>query len=193
MKKVFLPVLFLLIAITPVFASIKYTKSFPIGASVGEFHTVEATGTTSSSQYLDLTSDEVRDVNIGGLVGHWSIYSNYNPLSVKIEAADLTNGMDSNIPYLLKFSYEYAIYENGEFKEDDAGVFYVKSATCNDVDGVQVEADNIFTFVAAYQPQGISSAIQQIRLIVPESINLEDLAPDAYSATVKITITGGEQ
>lgn len=194
MKKVILLALLFFISIVPGFAEPE-TRSFPIGASVGNFHQVIVTGETSSEKPIDLNSDQVRDVQVGECVGLWSIYSNYHPLTVEIEAADLTEGSitDSSIPYLLKFSYSYAIYDNGAFKENAQGIFYVKSTTCNTVDGVQVEEDNSFTFVAAQQPQGISSVDQEIRLIVPEGNISENAKHGNYSATVTITITGGEQ
>lgn len=191
MKKFFLLALLVIISIVPCLAAIEDTKSFPIGASVGTFHKVEVTGNTSSEKPLDLNSNEIKDVQIGEIVGYWSIYSNYNPLTVEIKAADLTNNMV--IPYLLKFSYNYAIYENGNFKEDADGVFYVASDTCENTGSVKVEENNRFSFKAEYQPQGISSANQEIRLIVPEGTITNDTESGNYSATVTITITGGEQ
>ena len=192
MKRFFLLALLVIISIVPCLAAIEDTKSFPIGASVGTFHKVEVTGNTSSEKPLDLNSNEIKDVQIGEIVGYWNIYSNYNPLTVEIKAADLTNNMDSLIPYLLKFSYNYAIYENGNFKEDADGVFYVASDTCENTGSVKVEENNRFSFKAEYQPQGISSANQEIRLIVPEGNITDKTEIGSYSATVTITIIGGK-
>lgn len=191
MKRFFLLALLVIISIVPCLAAIEDTKSFPIGASVGTFHKVEVTGNTSSEKPLDLNSNEIKDMQIGEIVGYWNIYSNYNPLTVEIKAADLTNNMGSLIPYLLKFSYNYAIYENGNFKEDDDGVFYVASDTCENTGSVKVEENNRFSFKAEYQPQGISSANQEIRLIVPEGNITDETEIGSYSATVTITIIGG--
>lgn len=192
MKRFFLLALLVIISIVPCLAAIEDTKSFPIGASVGTFHKVEVTGNTSSEKPLDLNSNEIKDVQIGEIVGYWNIYSNYNPLTVEIKAADLTNNMGSLIPYLLKFSYNYAIYENGNFKEDADGVFYVASDTCENTGSVKVEENNRFSFKAEYQPQGISSANQEIRLIVPEGNITDKTEIGSYSATVTITIIGGK-
>lgn len=192
MKKFFLLALLVIISIVPCLAKIEDTKSFPIGASVGTFHKVEVTGNTSSEKPLDLNSNEIKDMQIGEIVGYWNIYSNYNPLTVEIKAADLTNNMGSLIPYLLKFSYNYAIYENGNFKEDADGVFYVASDTCENTGSVKVEENNRFSFKAEYQPQGISSANQEIRLIVPEGNITDETEIGSYSATVTITIIGGK-
>ena len=192
MKKFFLLALLVIISIVPCLAAIEDTKSFPIGASVGTFHKVEVTGNTSSEKPLDLNSNEIKDMQIGEIVGYWNIYSNYNPLTVEIKAADLTNNMGSLIPYLLKFSYNYAIYENGNFKEDADGVFYVASDTCENTGSVKVEENNRFSFKAEYQPQGISSANQEIRLIVPEGNITDETKIGSYSATVTITIIGGK-
>lgn len=191
MKRFFLLALLVIISIVPCLAAIEDTKSFPIGASVGTFHKVEVTGNTSSEKPLDLNSNEIKDMQIGEIVGYWNIYSNYNPLTVEIKAADLTNNMGSLIPYLLKFSYNYAIYENGNFKEDADGVFYVASDTCENTGSVKVEENNRFSFKAEYQPQGISSANQEIRLIVPEGNITDETEIGSYSATVTITIIGG--
>lgn len=192
MKKVILLALLIFISIIPGFAEPE-TRTFPIGASVGNFHQVIVSGETSSEKPIDLNSDQVRDVQVGECVGLWSIYSNYNPLTVKIEADDLTDGKGSQIPYLLKLSYDYAVYENGSFKEDADGVFYVGSKSCVYSGNVEVQTNNSFSFKAAYQPQGISSVNQEIRLIVPEGTITNNTKSGNYSATVTITITGGEQ
>lgn len=143
----------------------------------------------SSDTAFDLNSDLVNDMNQGLPIATWTIRSNYKPLSVKIEASDLTaiSGSNDTIPYLLNLESSY-VENNGKVP----GEFFIKSNGYTGQFSSQAVSDGLYTFTPNVA-LGVNFADNQIKFILPDDVDITGKADTAYSATVTITIQeGGE-
>ena len=141
----------------------------------------------SSDTAFDLNSDLVNDMNQGLPIATWTIRSNYKPLSVKIEASDLTaiSGSNDTIPYLLNLESSY-VENNGKVP----GEFFIKSNGYNGQFSSQAVRNGLYTFTPN-AALGVNFADNQIKFIIPDDVDITGKDNTTYSATVKFTIQEG--
>ena len=144
------------------------------------------------------------DSSGGRLIGNWSMTSNSLPVNLSVTADDLTLIINDDagqtttgkIPYILRFSFSYPIYDtNGNWSYNEIGSFYVCSSSC-DSEKVKsdiptdADSDGRFRFEEnSLTPQKLTINQSELRILIPEyARTYSDYPRGIYNATVTLTM-----
>ncbi len=191
------------IVLSPCYSAKTETRQIDVKGYLGPSHSVNVTpiyvvddGSGTEGMPVDLMKDDIRTSG-GRRIATWTLSSNYLPLKVLVEADDLSLG-EYKIPYVLRFAYEYPVYNNDSQVSYRAGSSLIGSAGLRD----KGYGDTIY-FSKEEVLQGVNMMINSpdcyISFILPDDVfeSLKDRSfgvPDGeYSANVRITISGGDQ
>lgn len=202
-KYVVLCLVLVCLVLSPCYSAKIETRQIDVKGYLGPSHSVNVTpiyvaddGSGTEGMPVDLMKEDDIRTSGGRRIATWTLSSNYLPLEVLVEADDLSLG-EYKIPYVLRFAYEYPVYNNDSQVSYRAGSSLIVSAGLQD-NGY----GNTIDFSEEEDLQGvdmINSPDCYISFILPDDVfnSLQDGSrevPDGeYSANVRITISGGDQ
>lgn len=183
------------------------TRSMAIQGVLGDVHTITVTPISASEEGgegmpFSLLADDVK-ASPGHTIANWTMMTNYLPVTVRVAAQHLesdalkSDGSRAYVHYVLRFGYEYPVYDENDDFDLVTGSFEIKSVDA----GTEVEnSDQSFSFK---RPEG---GFQGIELLstgqcviafyldekVVESIVTDDYPYGSYSATVTIMLESDE-
>ena len=186
------------------------TRSMAIQGVLGDVHTITVTPISASEEGGDgmpfsLLADDVK-TSPGHTIANWTMMTNYLPVTVRVAAehleSDALNSVGSRayVPYVLRFGYEYPVYDENDDFDLVLGSFTVASVEPG-TEVTEVE-DSMHTFTFSRPADGF----QGIELLstgqcviafyldetVVESIGTDDYPYGSYSATVTIMLESDE-
>ena len=183
------------------------TRSMAIQGVLGDVHTITVTPISASEEGGDgmpfsLLADDVK-ASPGHTIANWTMMTNYLPVTVRVAAEHLgsdalkSDGRRAYVPYVLRFGYEYPVYDENDDFDLVTGSFTVKSVDL----GTEVEdSKQSFTFSRpedGFQGIELLSTGQCVIAFyldetVVESIGTDDYPYGSYSATVTIMLESDE-
>ena len=183
------------------------TRSMAIQGVLGDVHTITVTPISASEKGGDgmpfsLLADDVAS-SPGHTIANWTMMTNYLPVTVRVAAQHLesdalkSDGSLAYVPYVLRFGYEYPVYDENDDFDLVTGSFTVKSVDL----GTEVEdSKQSFTFSRpedGFQGIELLSTGQCVIAFyldetVVESIGTDDYPYGSYSATVTIMLESDE-
>lgn len=205
-KHVVLCLVLACLVLSPCYSTKTEMRQIDVKGYLGPSHSVNVTpiygaddGSGTEGMPVDLMKDDIRTSG-GRRIATWTLSSNYLPLKVLVEADDLSLG-EYKIPYVLRFAYEYPVYNDDSQVNNDSQVSYRAGSSLIGSDGLLDNGygDTIY-FSEEEDLQGvnmINSPDCYISFILPDDVfnSLQDGSlevPDGeYSANVRITISGG--
>ena len=145
------------------------------------------------------------DSSGGRLIGNWSLTSNSLPVNLSVTADDLTLIINDDagqtttgiIPYILRFSFSYPIYDtNGNWSYNEIGSFYVCSSSVVSVElkssdiPTGADSDGSYRFEEnPLTPQKLTINQSDLRILIPSYARLyQNYSPGTYNATVTLTM-----
>lgn len=186
------------------------TRSMAIQGVLGDVHTITVTPISASEEGGDgmpfsLLADDVK-TSPGHTIANWTMMTNYLPVTVRVAAEHLesdainSDGYRAYVPYVLRFGYEYPVYDENDDFDLVLGSFTVASVKPG-TEVTEVE-DSMHTFTFSRPADGF----QGIELLstgqcviafyldetVVESIGTDDYPYGSYSATVTIMLESDE-
>lgn len=182
------------------------TRSMSIQGVLGDVHTITVTPISASEDGGDgmpfsLLADDVK-ASPGHTIANWTMMTNYLPVTVKVAAEHLesdalkSDGSRATVPYVLRFGYEYPVYDENDNFDLVTGSFEIKSVDSR----TEVEnSDQSFSFK---RPEGGFQGIELLSTgqcviafyldeTVVESIGTDYYPYGSYSATVTIMLEEG--
>ena len=183
------------------------TRSMAIQGVLGDVHTITVTPISASEEGGDgmpfsLLADDVK-ASPGHTIANWTMMTNYLPVTVKVAAEHLesdalkSDGSRASVPYVLRFGYEYPVYDENDNFDLVTGSFTVKSVAV----GTEVEdSKQSFTFSRpedGFQGIELLSTGQCVIAFYLDETVVESIGTDAYpygsySATVTIMLESDE-
>ena len=183
------------------------TRSMAIQGVLGDVHTITVTPISASEEGGDgmpfsLLADDVK-TSPGHTIANWTMMTNYLPVTVRVAAQHLesdainSDGYRAYVPYVLRFGYEYPVYDENDDFDLVTGSFTVTSV---DLDTEVEESEESFTFSRPEDGfQGIellSTGQCVIAFYLDESvaktIGTDEYPYGSYSATVTIMLESDE-
>ena len=183
------------------------TRSMAIQGVLGDVHTITVTPISASEEGGDgmpfsLLADDVK-ASPGHTIANWTMMTNYLPVTVSVAAEHLesdalnSDGSRSYVHYVLRFGYEYPVYDENDDFDLVTGSFTVKSV---DLDTEVEDSEEYFTFSRpedGFQGIELLSTGQCVIAFyldekVVESIVTDDYPYGSYSATVTIMLESDE-
>ena len=183
------------------------TRSMAIQGVLGDVHTITVTPISASEEGGDgmpfsLLADDVAS-SPGHTIANWTMMTNYLPVTVSVAAEHLESdalnsvGRRAYVPYVLRFGYEYPVYDENDDFDLVTGSFTVKSV---DLDTEVEDSEEYFTFSRpedGFQGIELLSTGQCVIAFyldekVVESIVTDDYPYGSYSATVTIMLESDE-
>lgn len=145
------------------------------------------------------------DSSGGRLIGNWSLTSNSLPVNLSVTADDLTLIINDDagqtttgiIPYILRFSFSYPIYDtNGNWSYNEIGSFYVCSTSVDSAELLKsdiptdADSDGIYRFEKnSLTPQKLTINQSDLRILIPNYARTYSVYPPGiYNATVTLTM-----
>ena len=181
--------------------------SMAIQGVLGDVHTITVTPISASEEGGDgmpfsLLADDVK-TSPGHTIANWTMMTNYLPVTVRVAAQHLesdainSDGYRAYVPYVLRFGYEYPVYDENDDFDLVTGSFTVTSV---DLDTEVEESEESFTFSRPEDGfQGIellSTGQCVIAFYLDESvaktIGTDEYPYGSYSATVTIMLESDE-
>lgn len=181
------------------------TRSMAIQGVLGDVHTITVTPISASEEGGDgmpfsLLADDVAS-SPGHTIANWTMMTNYLPVTVSVAAQHLesdalqSDGSRAYVPYVLRFGYEYPVYDENDDFDLVTGSFTVKSVDL----GTEVEdSEEYFTFSRPEDGfQGIellSTGQCVIAFYLADGVDISssDYPYGSYSATVTIMLESDE-
>lgn len=183
------------------------TRSMAIQGVLGDVHTITVTPISASEEGGDgmpfsLLADDVK-ASPGHTIANWTMMTNYLPVTVRVAAEHLKSdalnsvGSRASVPYVLRFGYEYPVYDENDNFDLVTGSFTVKSVAV----GTEVEdSKQSFTFSRpedGFQGIELLSTGQCVIAFYLDETVVESIGTDAYpygsySATVTIMLESDE-
>lgn len=183
------------------------TRSMAIQGVLGDVHTITVTPISASEEGGDgmpfsLLADDVK-ASPGHTIANWTMMTNYLPVTVRVAAQHLesdalkSDGSRASVPYVLRFGYEYPVYDENDNFDLVTGSFTVKSVAV----GTEVEdSKQSFTFSRpedGFQGIELLSTGQCVIAFYLDETVVESIGTDAYpygsySATVTIMLESDE-
>lgn len=202
-----IPFILMILLVPFILCSTTDTRSMAIQGVLGDVHTITVTPISASEEGGDgmpfsLLADDVK-TSPGHTIANWTMMTNYLPVTVRVAAEHLesdalkSDGSRAYVHYVLRFGYEYPVYDENDDFDLVTGSFEIKSVDA----GTEVEnSDQSFSFK---RPEG---GFQGIELLstgqcviafyldekVVESIGTDDYPYGSYSATVTIMLESDE-
>ncbi len=204
-------IIILLIAIFSIVSVFSYTelkqKDFVVEGSIGKYHLlyitpIESDFNETSGSSFNLLNEagtaSAADIMYrtgtgnGRIVSHWSVSSNYCPITISFIATDLAiagNVDDETIPYYIDFHYRYAIYE----ADDAAGIVVTESAAEGNFrvssggteQSITLPLNSTITYPISFTDQPITLMLKEdIDPISNQYVN------GIYTATVTVVLEG---
>lgn len=181
------------------------TRSMAIQGVLGDVHTITVTPISASEEGGDgmpfsLLADDVAS-SPGHTIANWTMMTNYLPVTVSVAAehleSDALNSVGSRayVPYVLRFGYEYPVYDENDDFDLVTGSFTVTSV---DLDTEVEESEESFTFSRPEDGfQGIellSTGQCVIAFYLADGVDISssDYPYGSYSATVTIMLESNE-
>ena len=183
------------------------TRSMAIQGVLGDVHTITVTPISASEEGGDgmpfsLLADDVK-ASPGHTIANWTMMTNYLPVTVRVAAEHLesdaikSDGSRAYVPYVLRFGYEYPVYDENDDFDLVTGSCTVKSVSVGTKVGDSTES---FTFSRPEDGfQGIellSTGQCVIAFYLDESvaktIGTDEYPYGSYSATVTIMLESEE-
>lgn len=187
------------------------TRSMAIQGVLGDVHTITVTPISASEEGGDgmpfsLLADDVK-ASPGHKIANWTMMTNYLPVTVRVAAEDLESdalksddGTRATVPYVLRFGYEYPVYDENDDFDLVLGSFTVASVEPG-TEVTEVE-DSMHTFTFSRPEDGfqgielLSTGQCVIAFYLDETV-VEKIGTDAYpygsySATVTIMLESDE-
>lgn len=183
------------------------TRSMAIQGVLGDVHTITVTPISASEEGGDgmpfsLLADDVAS-SPGHTIANWTMMTNYLPVTVRVAAEHLesdalkSDGSRAYVHYVLRFGYEYPVYDGNDDFDLVTGSFTVKSV---DLDAEVEDSEEYFTFSRpedGFQGIELLSTGQCVIAFyldekVVESIVTDDYPYGSYSATVTIMLESDE-
>lgn len=186
------------------------TRSMAIQGVLGDVHTITVTPISASEEGGDgmpfsLLADDVK-ASPGHTIANWTMMTNYLPVTVRVAAEHLESdalnsvGRRAYVHYVLRFGYEYPVYDENDDFDLVLGSFTVASVEPG-TEVTEVE-DSMHTFTFSRPEDGF----QGIELLstgqcviafyldetVVESIGTDVYPYGSYSATVTIMLESDE-
>lgn len=181
------------------------TRSMAIQGVLGDVHTITVTPISATEEGGDgmpfsLLADDVK-ASPGHTIANWTMMTNYLPVTVRVAAQHLesdalkSDGSRAYVPYVLRFGYEYPVYDENDDFDLVTGSFTVKSVAV----GTEVEdSKQSFTFSRPEDGfQGIellSTGQCVIAFYLADCVDISssDYPYGSYSATVTIMLESDE-
>ena len=181
------------------------TRSMAIQGVLGDVHTITVTPISASEEGgegmpFSLLADDVK-ASPGHTIANWTMMTNYLPVTVSVAAQHLesdalqSDGSRAYVPYVLRFGYEYPVYDENDDFDLVTGSFTVKSVDL----GTEVEdSKQSFTFSRPEDGfQGIellSTGQCVIAFYLADGVDISssDYPYGSYSATVTIMLESDE-
>ena len=181
------------------------TRSMAIQGVLGDVHTITVTPISASEEGGDgmpfsLLADDVAS-SPGHTIANWTMMTNYLPVTVSVAAEHLesdalnSDGSRAYVHYVLRFGYEYPVYDENDDFDLVTGSFTVKSV---DLDTEVEDSEEYFTFSRPEDGfQGIellSTGQCVIAFYLADGVDISssDYPYGSYSATVTIMLESDE-
>lgn len=180
------------------------TRSMSIQGILGDVHSITVTPISATEEGGDgmpfsLLADDVK-ASPGHPIANWTMMTNYLPVTVKVAAEHLesdaikSDGTRATVPYVLRFGYEYPVYDENDNFDLVTGSFEIRSVDA----GTGVEnSGQSFSFK---RPEGgfqgielLSTGQCVIAFYLADGVNISssDYPYGSYSATVTIMLEEG--
>lgn len=202
-----IPFILMILLVPFILCSTTDTRSMAIQGVLGDVHTITVTPISASEEGGDgmpfsLLADDVK-TSPGHTIANWTMMTNYLPVTVRVAAEHLesdalkSDGSRAYVHYVLRFGYEYPVYDENDDFDLVTGSFTVKSVAV----GTEVEdSKQSFTFsrpADGFQGIELLSTGQCVIAFyldetVVESIGTDDYPYGSYSATVTIMLESDE-
>lgn len=200
-----IPFILMILLIPFILCSTTDTRSMAIQGVLGDVHTITVTPISASEEGGDgmpfsLLADDVAS-SPGHTIANWTMMTNYLPVTVSVAAQHLesdalqSDGSRAYVPYVLRFGYEYPVYDENDDFDLVTGSFTVKSVDL----GTEVEdSKQSFTFSRPEDGfQGIellSTGQCVIAFYLADGVDISssDYPYGSYSATVTIMLESDE-
>lgn len=181
------------------------TRSMAIQGVLGDVHTITVTPISASEEGGDgmpfsLLADDVAS-SPGHTIANWTMMTNYLPVTVSVAAEHLesdalnSDGSRAYVHYVLRFGYEFPVYDENDDFDLVTGSFTVKSV---DLDTEVEDSEEYFTFSRPEDGfQGIellSTGQCVIAFYLADGVDISssDYPYGSYSATVTIMLESDE-
>lgn len=208
MKKVLLLILMITLAISIPAAYKDQNKmlSMPVSAQLGTYHQIIINTFNNEGIYssdgvgmpFDLTGADVQYVETGLTagreIGEWSLHSNYTPLTIKIDAQNMSlvpgtapsdsTGQTDGLKYILFFPYEFEAQKDSGEQVTVTGFMKVSSGTPYD----SAKEKNA---ICGEGLQSVNTRFFPIRFMLAEDINVSTFSPGTYIGYVTVMVEGG--
>lgn len=202
-----IPFILMILLVPFILCSTTDTRSMAIQGVLGDVHTITVTPISASEEGgegmpFSLLADDVK-TSPGHTIANWTMMTNYLPVTVRVAAQHLesdalkSDGSRAYVHYVLRFGYEYPVYDENDDFDLVTGSFTVKSV---DLDTEVEESEESFTFSRpedGFQGIELLSTGQCVIAFyldetVVESIGTDDYPYGSYSATVTIMLESDE-
>ena len=202
-----IPFILMILLVPFILCSTTDTRSMAIQGVLGDVHTITVTPISASEEGGDgmpfsLLADDVAS-SPGHTIANWTMMTNYLPVTVSVAAEHLesdalkSDGSRAYVHYVLRFGYEYPVYDENDDFDLVTGSFTVKSV---DLDTEVEDSEEYFTFSRpedGFQGIELLSTGQCVIAFyldetVVESIGTDDYPYGSYSATVTIMLESDE-
>lgn len=200
-----IPFILMILLVSFILCSTTDTRSMAIQGVLGDVHTITVTPISASEEGGDgmpfsLLADDVAS-SPGHTIANWTMMTNYLPVTVRVAAQHLesdalkSDGSRAYVPYVLRFGYEYPVYDENDDFDLVTGSFTVKSVSVGTEVGNSTES---FTFSRPEDGfQGIellSTGQCVIAFYLADGVDISssDYPYGSYSATVTIMLESNE-
>ena len=200
-----IPFILMILLIPFILCSTTDTRSMAIQGVLGDVHTITVTPISASEEGgegmpFSLLADDVAS-SPGHTIANWTMMTNYLPVTVRVAAEHLesdalkSDGSRAYVPYVLRFGYEYPVYDENDDFDLVTGSFTVKSV---DLDTEVEDSEEYFTFSRPEDGfQGIellSTGQCVIAFYLADGVDISssDYPYGSYSATVTIMLESDE-
>lgn len=200
-----IPFILMILLVPFILCSTTDTRSMAIQGVLGDVHTITVTPISASEEGGDgmpfsLLADDVAS-SPGHTIANWTMMTNYLPVTVRVAAEHLesdalkSDGSRAYVHYVLRFGYEYPVYDENDDFDLVTGSFTVKSV---DLDTEVEDSEEYFTFSRPEDGfQGIellSTGQCVIAFYLADGVDISssDYPYGSYSATVTIMLESDE-
>ena len=202
-----IPFILMILLVPFILCSTTDTRSMAIQGVLGDVHTITVTPISASEEGgegmpFSLLADDVK-ASPGHTIANWTMMTNYLPVTVSVAAQHLesdalkSDGSRAYVHYVLRFGYEYPVYDENDDFDLVTGSFTVKSV---DLDTEVEDSEEYFTFSRpedGFQGIELLSTGQCVIAFyldetAVESIGTDDYPYGSYSATVTIMLESDE-
>lgn len=203
-----IPFILMILLVPFILCSTTDTRSMAIQGVLGDVHTITVTPISASEEGGDgmpfsLLADDVK-ASPGHTIANWTMMTNYLPVTVRVAAEHLesdalkSDGSRAIVPYVLRFGYEYPVYDENDDFDLVLGSFTVASVEPG-TEVTEVE-DSMHTFTFSRPEDGfqgielLSTGQCVIAFYLADDVDISssDYPYGSYSATVTIMLESNE-